>query len=229
MTVLRGRLVRGIAALCSVALVAIPTWAAAASSTASSSATSTPASVVARFMAALASGNAQTAAAYLAPSITWSIAPSQALPPTFPTTASGLTAVGTLLTEFNTAKVQFSLTGTPQVSGDTVTWAGAMSAPTLTTLGVSSVQVQGTTTVSGTQITAMSIQIAPSSVTALEKALTGAASATAPSSTPSKAADASTTKSTALPKTGQGPLPWLAGLLLIATGTLLLRRVRFVH
>ncbi len=231
MTVRRGRLVRGIAALCSVALLAVPTLAAAASSTVSSSAASSPASVFTSFMTALASGNAQSAAADLAPSISWSIAPSQALPPTFPTTASGLTSVGALLTEFNTAKVQFALTGTPQVSGDTVTWDGTMSAPALTTLGVSSVQVQGTTTVSGTQITVMSIQIAASSVTALETALTGASAAasTAQASTATKATAAPTTKTTSLPKTGQGPLPWIAGLLLVVAGTMLVGRVRFAR
>lgn len=228
----RGHLVRGIAFLASALLLCtVPALASAASSASSSSTAASPVAVFTAFMTAVASGNAQAAAADLASNVTWSLSPAQAFPPTFPVSASGITAVGALLVEVHSANLQISLTGTPTVSGDTVSWTGNLSAPVLTTLGVSSVPVQGTTMVTNGQIASVSIQLTATAAASLEKALSGGTSGVSSSAASSAAsstskASASTSTTTTLPKTGQGPTARLAGLLLLGCGLLVVRRLR---
>ncbi len=191
-------------------LVAAPTALAA------TTATATAGTVFATFWKDVNAGNATAAAALLAPSVKWSAGPAQAYPPKFPLTATGLAGVGALLAQEQADHITLTLVGTPTVSGNDVSFAADLSNPTLKTLGVNSVQVDGTATVAGGLITAVSTTVAPASVAALTKAYGAGAAAAA-------AKTAGTAAAAALPKTGAGPLLWVWSSLLLLSGGVLLR------
>ena len=176
-------------------------------------ATASPATVFGTLMADVAAGNAAGAAALLSPTVTWTAGPAQAYPPKFPLTASGAVAVGGLLAKEQAAHITMKLAGTPQVSGNKVTFTADLSNPTLVALGVKSVQVDGTAVVTNGKVVSVTTTVAPASVAQLVKAYGTKAAA-------AKAAPAAT-----LPKTGSGALPW-AGAGLLLAGGLLLRRPR---
>ncbi len=179
-----------------------------------------PATVFTGFFADLASGNTTAMAALLAPTVTWQAGPAQAYPPNFPLTASGIQGVGTLLAAEQAAKVTLTLAGTPTVSGNTVTFTANLSDPALTALGVPSVKVDGTATVSNGQVASVQTTVDAASVAALTKAYGTAGAAAAAGA----AAGTATTATTAtLPKTGSSPLIWLGSLVLLALGSLLAR------
>ncbi len=174
-------------------------------------ATASPATAFSTLMADVSAGNAAGAAALLSPTVTWTAGPAQAYPPNFPLSASGAVAVGGLLAKEQAAHITMQLAGTPQVSGDKVTFTANLSNPTLQALGVKSVQVNGTAVVTNGQVSAVTTTVAPASVAELVKAYGTKAAAAAPAAT--------------LPKTGAGALPWVGACLLL-TGGLLLRRPR---
>lgn len=181
-----------------------------------------PGTVFASFFAALGSGNTTAMAALLAPTVTWNAGPAQAYPPNFPLTATGLTAVGTLLAQEQAAKVTLTLVGTPTVSGNNVAFTANLSDPALTTLGVPSVKVDGTATVTSGQIASVTTTVDPASAAALAKAYGTAATAGATAPAAGATAPAAAAASApALPKTGANPLTWLASLLLLAIGGVL--------
>ncbi len=173
-------------------------------------ASANPATVFASLMADVAAGNAAGAAALLSPTVTWKAGPAQAYPPNFPLSASGAAAVGGLLAKEQAAHITMKVAGTPTVSGDKVSFTADLSNPTLQTLGVKSVQVDGTAVVTNGKVASVATTVAPASVAQLVKAY----------GTKAAAAKAAT-----LPKTGAGALPW-AGAGLLLAGTLLLRRPR---
>ena len=186
-----------------------------------------PGTVFTTFFGDLASGNTTALATLLAPTVTWQAGPAQAYPPNFPLSASGIQGVGTLLAAEQAAKVSLTLVGTPTVSGNTVTFTANLSDPVLTALGVASVKVDGTATVSNGQIASVQTTVDAASVAALTKAYgtAGAAAASAAAGSASTTATTTTTTTT-LPKTGANPLVWLASLLLLGVGGLLARRTR---
>ena len=179
----------------------------AAAPTALASPTAAAGTVFATFWKDVNTGNAAAAAALLSPSVKWSAGPAQAYPPKFPLTASGLAGVGALLAQEQADHITLTLVGTPTVNGNTVSFTADLANPTLKTLGVGSVQVDGTATVSGGLITAVSTTVAPASVAALTKAYGTTAGGAA----------------TSLPKTGAGPLLWVWSALLLLGGGVLLR------
>lgn len=184
----------------------------AAAPTALAATTATAGTVFATFWKDVNTGNATAAAALLSPSVKWSAGPAQAYPPKFPLTATGLAGVGALLAQEQADHITLTLVGTPTVSGNNVSFTADLSNPTLKTLGVTSVQVDGTATVSGGLITAVSTTVAPASVAALTKAYGAGAAAGAAAKT-----------AVALPKTGAGPLLWVWSSLLLLGGGVLLR------
>ena len=127
----------------------------AAAPTALASPTAAAGTVFATFWKDVNTGNAAAAAALLSPSVKWSAGPAQAYPPKFPLTASGLAGVGALLAQEQADHITLTLVGTPTVNGNTVSFTADLANPTLKTLGVGSVQVDGTATVSGGLITAV--------------------------------------------------------------------------
>lgn len=205
-----GGIVPAAVSVCLLAGVSAPVALAAASPS------SSPAVVFASLMTDIAAGNTTGAAALLSPTVQWSAGPAQAYPPKFPLSASGLVAVGTLLSQEQAAHITLKLVGTPTVSGDTVTFTADLSAPTLQVLGVTAVALDGTATVANGLVSSVSTTLTPAAVASMEKALGTGASA----STTAKSA-------TSLPKTGGGP--WtdaVGGLLLLGGALLLLRRPR---